>query len=133
MSANRSWAILSPLSSYIENIEPRFMNSIWGFCLPVVTSIQSWAPTCRVKLGFVAAPWFTVQVPSLILACQVPPPSPLMSYCTVAFVPPALSERNLPGMFWKISLTVGICVPSLEREQVHASGDREHRARDVPR
>src|SRR5437773_9762604 len=76
MSAKRSWPIPEKLLSsraYIENIEPSFMaspmsplsfslpdmNSIWGFCFPVDMSIQSWAPTCSVRLGLAAWPVLT--------------------------------------------------------------------------
>src|SRR5262249_92519 len=81
-------------SRYIWNIEPSFiarpispltlslpdMKSIWPDCLPESMSSQSWAEICKVRFGFVPAPDFTVHVPSLITACQVPPPSPLTSY-----------------------------------------------------
>ena len=86
------------------------MKSIWPDCLPESMSIQSWAAIDSVRLGFVAAPWFTVQAPSLMMAFQVPPPSPLMSYWMVALVPAALSARNRPGIASNDSLTVGIVV-----------------------
>src|SRR6185503_16707076 len=95
---------------HIENIEPSFiakpmspftfslpdMNSICPDCLPDSMSSQSWPATWSVRLGLVAGPGFTVQVPSLMTACQVPPPSPLTSYWIVALVPAALSDRKRP-------------------------------------
>ena len=72
-------------------------------------SSQSWPATCSVRVGLVAAPGFTVQVPSLMTACQVPPPSPLTSYWIVALVPAALSARKRPAIASNVSFTVGIC------------------------
>src|SRR5262245_19622129 len=65
-----------------------------------------------------------------------------MSYWIVAFTPVAFSERNRPAIASNVSFTVGIASPpsvvsvvslrdSLEREQVHAAGDREDGAGDV--
>src|SRR5262245_10185210 len=149
-------------SRYIWNIEPSFiaspmspltlslpdMKSIWPDCLPESMSSQSWAEICKVKCGFVPAPGFTAHVPSLITACQVPPPSPLTSYWITALVPAALSVRNREAIPSKVSFTVGIlaslvwgCLhrapapevrPSKGKE-VHTAGDGEHGARDVAR
>src|SRR5262245_17350391 len=67
-------------------------------------------------------------------ACQVPPPSPLTSYWITAFVPLALSDRKRPAIASNVSFTVGMGVllcGCLEREQIHPTGDRQHRAGDV--
>src|ERR1700739_1526862 len=83
--------------AHIENIEPSFiarpmspltlslpdMNSICPDCLPDSMSSHSCAAIDSVRLGFAAGPGATVQLPSLITAFQVPPPSPLTSYWMV--------------------------------------------------
>src|SRR5262245_1251958 len=113
--------------AHIENIEPSFiarpmspltlsfpdMNNICPDCLPDSMSSQSCAAIESVRLGFVAAPGVTVQVPSLITAFQVPPPSPVTSYWIGSFVPDALSGRNLLPIAANVSCTVGIVAPPL--------------------
>src|SRR5205823_4082971 len=110
---------------YIWNIEPSFiaspmspftfslpdMKSIWPDCLPESMSSQSGAAIWSVRLGLGADPAFTAQVPSLMTACQVPPPSPLTSYWITALVPDALSARNRPDIPSKVSFTVGMVAP----------------------
>jgi hypothetical protein len=84
------------------------MKSICPDCLPESMSSQSWAAIWSVRLGPVAAPMLTEHVPSLMTACQVPPPSPLTSYWITALVPAALSARNRPAIASNVSFTVGI-------------------------
>src|SRR5262245_33467141 len=99
-------------------------------------SSQSWAEICSVRFGFVPAPCFTVQAPSLMMACHVPPPSPLTSYWLVAFVPAALSVRNREGIRSNVSFTVGIassCVQPSKCKEIHSTSHGQHRAGDVPR
>jgi len=84
------------------------MKSIWPDCLPESMSSQSGAAIWSVRLGVGAGPVFTVQVPSLMTACQVPPPSPPTSYWITALVPAALSARNRPDIASNVSFTVGI-------------------------
>src|SRR5688500_2451003 len=109
------------------------MNNICPDCLPDSMSSQSWPATWSVRFGLVAGPGFTVQVPSLITACQVPPPSPLTSYWIVAVEPAALSGRKRPLIASKVSFTVGIVPPpSSEGEKIHPARDGQHGARDVP-
>src|SRR5215468_4810105 len=71
-------------------------------------SSQSCEEICNVRFGLVPAPGLTVQVPSLMTACQVPPPSPLTSYWIAALVPAALSARNLVGIASNVSFTVAM-------------------------
>src|SRR5687768_18587416 len=94
---------MSPLTLSLPD-----MNSICPDCLPDSMSSQSWDAMFRVRLGFVAGPGFTVHAPSLMTACQVPPPSPLTSYWMVAFVPAALSARNRLPITSNVSFTVAM-------------------------
>src|SRR5215475_4361075 len=142
----------SPMSPLIFSLPD--MKSIWPFCLPDSMSSQSWAEICSVRLGLVPAPSFTVQVPSLMVAFQVPPPSPLTSYWMTALVPAARSALKRDDICSNVSFTVGMAIPPLprrgppahdddpslelghrgpasEREQVHAPGDRQDGSRDV--
>src|SRR5262245_7480599 len=125
----------SPMSPFSLSLPD--MKAIWPESLPFSMSSQSCDDMPRVRFGLGAGPGFTVHVPSLITACQVPPWSPLMSYWMVAFRPAALSARNLVGISSKVSFTVGMAGPplgtlALEGEQVHSAGDREHGPGDVP-
>src|SRR5262245_37194531 len=107
---------------YIWNIEASFMarpmspltfslpdmKSICPDCLPESMSSQSCDEIWSVRFGLVPAPGFTTQVPSLMTAFQVPPPSPLTSYWITAFVPLDLSARKRPAIASNVSFTVGI-------------------------
>src|SRR5215510_14937016 len=131
---------------YIWNIEASFMarpmspltfslpdmKSICPDCLPESMSSQSCDEIWSVRFGLVPAPGFTTQVPSLMTAFQVPPPSPLTSYWITAFVPADLSARNRPAIASNVSFTVGIVRSfSSKREKIHAARHRQHGARNV--
>src|SRR5262249_11735623 len=98
---------------------------------PESMSSQSCDAIWSVRFGLVAAPGFTTQVPSLMTAFHVPPPSPLTSYWITAFVPLDLSARKRPPIASNVSFTVGIAFSLLKREEVHAASHRQHGAGDV--
>ncbi len=67
------------------------MASHWAFCLRVITFSQSSAAAWSVRFAAGAGPRLTAQVPSLMMACHVPPPAPGISYWTTALTPAALA------------------------------------------
>src|SRR5262245_3619107 len=150
---------------YIWNIEASFMarpmspltfslpdmKSICPDCLPESMSSQSCDEIWSVRFGLVPAPGLTTQVPSLMTAFQVPPPSPLTSYWITAFVPLDLSARKRPAIASNVSFTVGIAhsffrlasgrlrrapVPDArpsKRKEIHSARHSQHSAGDVSR
>src|SRR5439155_3054615 len=101
--------IASPMSPFSFSLPD--MKAIWPESLPATMSTQSWAAIVNVSVGSVTGPAPTVHWPSLMMACQTPPWSPVISYWIVALTPAALSARNLLDMPSNVSFTVGIGHP----------------------
>src|SRR6266540_3446511 len=120
---------MSPLSLSLPD-----MNAIWPLSLPPIMSSQSGEAIVMVRSAAGAGPELTVQVPSLMTACHVPPSSPPISYWMVLLRPAAFAALNLEGIRSKVSFTLGIRASlwcDLESEEIHPARHGEHRSRDV--
>src|SRR5207247_10874178 len=115
------------------------MKSIWPDCLPESMSSQAGAAIWSVRLGLGADPAFTVQVPSLMTACQCRrrrrsrrtgslrssrPPCRHGTGQTLHRTSPSLSASSSPWWHRRVVL---------EGEEVHSPRHGEHGAGDVPR